>query len=59
MLVDDTELEQRRLAWTAPAAPSDRGWTRMYVEHVTQADSGVDLDFLVGSSGDAPGRSPF
>jgi dihydroxy-acid dehydratase len=32
------------------AAPS-RGWERLYVEHVLQADTGADLDFLVGSSG--------
>jgi dihydroxy-acid dehydratase len=28
-----------------------RGWERLYVDHVMQADTGVDLDFLVGSSG--------
>jgi dihydroxy-acid dehydratase len=33
------------------AAPS-RGWERLYVDHVQQADTGADLDFLVGSSGD-------
>ncbi len=28
-----------------------RGWERLYVDHVLQADQGADLDFLVGSSG--------
>jgi L-arabonate dehydrase len=28
-----------------------RGWERLYVDHVLQADTGADLDFLVGSSG--------
>ena len=28
-----------------------RGWERLYVDHVQQADQGADLDFLVGSSG--------
>jgi dihydroxy-acid dehydratase len=32
------------------AAPR-RGWERLYVDHVLQADTGADLDFLVGSSG--------
>ena len=32
------------------AAPA-RGWARLYVDHVMQADQGADLDFLVGSSG--------
>ncbi len=37
------------------AAPP-RGWERLYVEHVQQADTGADLDFLVGGSGSAVGR---
>ena len=32
------------------AAPS-RGWERLYIDHVGQADTGADLDFLRGSSG--------
>jgi dihydroxy-acid dehydratase len=28
-----------------------RGWERLYIDHVGQADSGADLDFLLGSSG--------
>jgi dihydroxy-acid dehydratase len=32
------------------AAPT-RGWERLYIDHVMQADKGADLDFLVGSSG--------
>ena len=37
------------------ASPS-RGWERLYVDHVMQADTGADLDFLVGSSGDQVAR---
>jgi len=37
-----------RAALAAPA----RGWERLYIDHVMQADRGADLDFLVGSSGD-------
>ncbi|MEX1657311.1 IlvD/Edd family dehydratase [Streptomyces pseudovenezuelae] len=33
-----------------------RGWERLYVDHVQQADKGVDLDFLVGSSGSEVSR---
>jgi dihydroxy-acid dehydratase len=39
----------------AYAAPQ-RGWAKLYVEHVTQADHGADLDFLIGSSGDKVDR---
>jgi dihydroxy-acid dehydratase len=37
------------------AAPA-RGWERLYVDHVLQADTGADLDFLRGSSGDKVSR---
>jgi dihydroxy-acid dehydratase len=59
MLVSDEEIAARRADWVAPPLPSGRGWTRLYTEHVQQADRGADLDFLVGGSGDAPGRIPF
>lgn len=39
------------------AAPT-RGWQRLYIDHVNQADSGADLDFLVGSSGPQVARNP-
>ncbi|MEV0829976.1 IlvD/Edd family dehydratase [Nonomuraea rubra] len=43
---------------TAAFARPSRGWERLYVETVQQADTGADLDFLVGSSGhDVPRES--
>jgi len=48
--VDDNTLAARRANWTPPPLP-DRGWLKLYVEHVQQADKGADLDFLVGRSG--------
>ncbi|BBJ46415.1 hypothetical protein SSPO_091330 [Streptomyces antimycoticus] len=45
------ELERRRAAWQPPPPVAARGWSRLYTEHVLQADQGLDLDFLVGSSG--------
>jgi dihydroxyacid dehydratase/phosphogluconate dehydratase len=33
-----------------------RGWERLYIDHVLQADTGADLDFLVGSSGNRVAR---
>jgi dihydroxy-acid dehydratase len=56
--VDDAELAARQAAvasQNAYAAPV-RGWERLYVDHVRQADTGADLDFLVGSSGDQVSR---
>jgi len=37
-------------------AKPKRGWERLYVDHVLGADTGADLDFLVGSSGSEVGR---
>ncbi|MHB8668584.1 MAG: IlvD/Edd family dehydratase [Burkholderiales bacterium] len=49
--VSERELARRRKNWKAPKAPMSRGYTRLYVDHVLQANDGADLDFLVGSSG--------
>jgi dihydroxy-acid dehydratase len=47
--VDRAELERRRAGWRAPAGVV-RGYERLYRDHVTQADTGCDFDFLVGAS---------
>ena len=54
--VSDAELELRRAQWSAPPPAASRGWTRLYTEHVQQADTGCDLDFLIGGSGHEVGR---
>src|ERR1700727_655550 len=53
--VDDEILAARRAKWAPPPLP-DRGWLRLYIEHVLQADKGADLDFLVGNSGSRVAR---
>jgi dihydroxy-acid dehydratase len=45
LLVDEAELARRRTSWTPPEKPA-RGYARLYVERVTQADKGCDFDFL-------------
>jgi dihydroxy-acid dehydratase len=45
------ELESRRVKWRAPKAALDRGYWKLYHDHVLQASEGADLDFLVGRSG--------
>lgn len=54
--VDDDELARRRAAWTPRHTTPDRGYTRLYAEHVEQADRGADFDFLRGASGSAVPR---
>lgn len=53
--VDNATLAARRATWAPPPVP-ERGWERLYVEHVLQAHQGADLDFLVGHSGARVGR---
>ncbi|MDE0808783.1 MAG: dihydroxy-acid dehydratase [Alphaproteobacteria bacterium] len=49
--ITDAELARRKEGWEGFKSPYDRGYTKIYVEHVNQADQGADLDFLVGKSG--------
>ena len=51
--ISDEELAKRSLPTStseAFAAPA-RGWARLYIDHVQQANLGADLDFLLGNSG--------
>ena len=56
--LSDDELAAREPSAAAAASYADptRGWERLYVDHVLQADRGADLDFLRGSSGSAVSR---
>jgi dihydroxy-acid dehydratase len=47
LLVAEPELARRRAAWRPPAPPPERGYRRLFVEHVLQAPAGCDFDFLV------------
>ena len=49
--VSGDELAARRAAWVPPEPAALRGYTKLYVDHVLQANEGADLDFLVGRSG--------
>jgi dehydratase ilvD1 len=52
LMVEADEIARRRAAWEAAraASPYLRGWYRLYIDTVLQADRGADLDFLVGKS---------
>ncbi len=49
--ISEDELEVRRAQWQPSAAHSPRGYTRLFTDHVQQADLGVDFDILSGGSG--------
>jgi dehydratase ilvD1 len=53
LLIEPEELAARTAAWNEnrPLPKYSRGYYQLYVQHVTQADLGCDLDFLTGASG--------
>ena len=54
--ISDEELARRKAAWVPPAPLATRGWVRLYLDHVEQAELGADLDILVGKSGSVVDR---
>ena len=48
LLVEESELAQRRAAWQPEPPRASRGYSKLYQNSVLQADQGADLDFLVG-----------
>ncbi|MCJ7870926.1 L-arabinonate dehydratase [Phaeobacter sp. J2-8] len=56
MLVDETEIAARRAAWSPPERRFERGWGWMFSQHVGQADSGCDFDYLQRDFGAAAGE---
>ena len=46
LLVPAEELDRRARLFTPPPRHYDRGYGRLFLDHVTQADQGCDFDFL-------------
>jgi dihydroxy-acid dehydratase len=44
--VPDAELARRRAAWKSPTQVPARGYAKLYMDHVLQAEHGCDFDFL-------------
>ena len=57
LLVPAEELSHRRAQWRPVVCGPTRGYERLYVDHVTQANLGADFDFAEGGSG-SPIPSP-
>jgi len=49
--ITDDEIERRRALWVRPDPRATRGYVKFYIDHVQQANLGVDLDHLRGGSG--------
>jgi dihydroxy-acid dehydratase len=58
LLVKPEELAARTAVWknSRPSPKYSRGYYQLYIQHVTQADRGCDLDFLTGASGSSVER---
>ncbi len=48
--VAEEEIARRLRAFTPPAPHYDRGYGRLFLDHVTQANLGCDFDFLASNS---------
>ena len=46
LLVDEKELTKRKSAWKPTVEPAKRGYAKLYMDHVLQAEHGCDFDFL-------------
>jgi len=44
--VAENELQKRKASWRPPLAPPARGYAKLYMNHVLQAEQGCDFDFL-------------
>jgi dihydroxy-acid dehydratase len=56
LLVSEAEIESRTNARKEPKVNYTRGYAKLYIDHVMQADKGADLDFLVGKDTRLPTR---
>ena len=46
LLVHEDEIRKRKAAWQPPVTPPARGYAKLYMDHVLQAEHGCDFDFL-------------
>ena len=46
LMVSESELQKRKAAWKPPVAMPTRGYAKLYMDHVLQAEHGCDFDFL-------------
>jgi dihydroxy-acid dehydratase len=51
LMVSEDEIEKRKASWTVSHPQANRGYVKLYQEHVEQAHLGADMDFLRGCSG--------
>jgi dihydroxy-acid dehydratase len=58
VLISDAEMAKRKAAWVAPAPKFERGFGKLYLQHIQQADKGCDFDFLETQVSSASSENP-
>ncbi len=53
LLISEQMIQERFAGWTSPPPKHLRGYPRLYIDHVLQADEGCDFDFLRPESEEA------
>ncbi|MGB6103098.1 MAG: L-arabinonate dehydratase [Pusillimonas sp.] len=56
LAVSDDELARRKAQWQAPPPRFNRGYGKMFTDHILQADQGCDMDFLLTQAGESAGE---
>ena len=56
LIVEEEELSARRAYMSTPLPDYQRGYIKLYIDHVLGAERGADLDFLVGNDTRIPQR---
>jgi dihydroxy-acid dehydratase len=46
LMISEEEMKKRRAGWKPPVAAPVRGYAKLYMDHVLQAEHGCDFDFL-------------
>lgn len=49
--ISNAELKKRLKSWTPPEPHYIRGYGRLFLDHILQADKGCDFDFLLAANG--------
>lgn len=57
VLISDAEMSKRKAAWVAPPPKFERGFGKLYLQHIQQADKGCDFDFLETQVSSTPSGS--
>jgi len=46
LMISEDEMRKRRSVWKSPGTAPTRGYAKLYMDHVLQAEHGCDFDFL-------------